>query len=193
MNRLSFRKVRKYLVFPLVLLPLLFTNISCVPADEAEVIENLLDNLESMGGEMSFVTKDGKIITVTISQEPAGGDDDPEEKNSGNEDTGDSDNKNKDNLPELGDYLRVLNCIEDVFKTLGVWEDAEILYDQVPNWRHVAEELGYDADSMYAALCTIIQHQLHEAKSLGLITYEQYQYKVGHYSDKALHWVNEIF
>jgi len=193
MNRLSFRKTRKYLVLPLLVLPLLFTNVSCVPADEADVIESLLDNVESLGGEMSFVTKDGRIITIHVSQEPTAAVNNEEEECNEDENTDEPGNNDNDNCSELSDYLPTLNCIEDVFKTLGVWESADVLYDQLQNWAHVAEQLGYNADTMYAALQMIIQNQLQQAKAEGLINQEQYEYKVGLYGEKAMKWVNKIF
>jgi hypothetical protein len=99
----------------------------------------------------------------------------------------------KDSCSDLSDYLPTLNCIEDVFQILGVWETAETLRDQDLTWTHIAEELGYNTDSMYAALYAIIEAHLHEAKTLGLITYEQYESKLANYSEKALRWINEIF
>lgn len=193
MNRLSFRKTRKYLALPLLVLSLLFVNVSCVPADEAEVIENLFDNVASMGGEMTFVTNDGKVITITVNQESTAAPANEEEACGGDENTDKPENSDKDNCAQLSDYLPTLDCIEDVFKTLGVWEDAEVLRDQGLTWAHIAAELGYDADSMYGALQAIIQNQLHEAKAEGLINQEQYEYKVNLYGEKALKWVNKIF
>ena len=193
MNRLSFRKTRKYLVLPLLILPLLFTNLSCVPADEADVIESLLDNVESLGGEMSFVTKDGRIITINVSQEPTTAVNNEEEECDEDNNTDEPENNDDDNCSELSDYLPTLNCIEDVFKTLGVWESAEIFHDQGLTWGHIAEELEYNADSMYAALQAIIQNQLQQAMVEDLINQEQYEYKVGLYGAKAMKWVNKIF
>ncbi len=191
MKQLSFGKMRKYLLVPLLVLPLLFTSVSCVPADEAEIIESLFDNVASMGGEMTFVTNDGKVITITVNQEEMAADQNGEEECNGENNTDKP--ENKDNCPELSDYLPALNCIEDVFKTLGVWESAETLRDQGLTWTHVAEELGYNADSMYAALQMIIQNQLQQARAEGLVNQEQYEYKVNLYCEKAMKWVNKIF
>lgn len=193
MNRLSFKKTRKYLILPLLVLPLLLVNVSCIPADEADVIESLLDNVESLGGEMSLVTKDGRIITINVSQEPTTAANNEEEGPGEDGNPEKPENKDNDNYSELSDYLPTLNCIEDVFKTLGVWETAEILRDQGLTWAHIAEELDYNADTMYAALQTIIQNQLHQAKAEGLINQDQYEYKVGLYGEKAMKWVNKIF
>ena len=205
MNRLSFRNKYKYLVFPLLVLPLLFTGFSCMPTDEAALAESLLDNLESMGGEMSFVTKDGKVINITVSQEAVDAAEDEQKKNEEecddekNADKEYEDEKNtdktgnKDNSDELSNYLPTLNCIEDVFKTLGVWETADVLYGEQPDWAHVAAELGYTEESMYAALHEIIKARLHEAKVKGLISYDQYEYKVELYGEKAHKWTNKIF
>lgn len=191
MKQLSFGKIRKYLVLPLLVLPLLFANISCVPADEAEAIQSLFDNVASMGGEMTFVTNDGKVITITVNQESTTANDNGEEECNGDNDTDKP--ENKDSCSDLSDYLPTLNCIEDVFKTLGVWETAETLRDQGLTWAHIAEELGYNADSMYAALQVIIQNQLQQAKEESLIDQEQYEYKVNLYCEKAMKWVNKIF
>ena len=188
-----FQEWRKFLVIPLLIIPLLFTGFSCVAADEAELIESLLDNLDSMGGEMNFVTKDGKTITITVNQEPSTIAADENEECNEEKNTEEPENEEKHNSSELSEYLPELNCIEDVFKALDIWESADVLYDQVQNWTHVAEELGYNHETMYAALKVKIQNQLHEAKVLGLISYEQYEYKVNHYNEKALKWVNEIF
>ncbi len=193
MSRLSFRKTRKYLVLPLLVLPLLFANVSCVPADEAEVIQSLFDNVASMGGEMSFVTNDGKVITITVNQEEAAAPAANEEEEYGGDDNSDKPENNNANCPQLSDYLPTLNCIEDVFKTLGAWDIAETLRAQGCTWAHIAEELDYNADSMYATLQQIIRIQLQQAVAEGLINQEQYEYKVGLYEEKAMKWTNKIF
>ena len=185
---------RKLLTIPILIIPLLFTNLSCVAADEAELINSLLDNLESMGGEMTFVTTDGQRITITIDEEPADGanqEQEAEEENNKEEEC--KEEENKENHGDLSQYLPKLECKEDVFRMLGVWDQADVLYGQVGNWAHVAAELGYSHESMYAALETMIKNQLHEAKELGLINQEQYEYKVGLYTEKAMKWVNKIF
>ena len=193
---------RRFLAIPILIIPLLFTNISCVATDEAELINSLLDNLDSMGGEMTFVTNDGQRITITVDQEPEAGADEEknseEEKNKEEEECKEEEKKEEEEKKnesngDLADYLPKLDCIEDVFCTLGVWEQADVLYGLVGNWAHVAAELGYTHEGMYAALKEIIQHQLHQAKELDLINHDQYEYKVGLYCEKALKCVNKIF
>jgi hypothetical protein len=184
---------RRLLVVPILVVPLLFTNLSCVTADEAELIESLLDNLDSMGGEMTFVTNDGKTITITVSQESTAGGAGENEEVKNEEEECEEEEKCQEDYGDLSGYLPKLDSIEDVFRTLGVWEQADVLYGLTGNWTHVAAELDYDHENMYAALETIITNQLHEAEELGLINQEQYEYKVGLYSEKALKWVNKIF
>jgi len=93
----------------------------------------------------------------------------------------------------LSDYLPVLNCIEDVFKTLGVWDKAHSLREQGLAWSHVASELGYTSDSMYTALIAKIETMLKEAYSLGLLSQEKMEYKIKYYGDTGLKWINKIF
>jgi hypothetical protein len=95
--------------------------------------------------------------------------------------------------PQLSDYLPVLNSPADAFEMLGVGETASGWHEQGLTWAHIATELDYDMETMYAALQAKIQNQLHEAKSLGLITYEQYQAKVNHYYEQAEALLLEIF
>lgn len=173
---------RRYLAFPLMVVPVLFANLSCVAADESELVEALLENIDSMGGQMTFVTKDGETIKITIEQQPSAGTCEENKETEASK-----------NQESLSDYLPQLESIEDVFRTLGVWETAEGLYSQLGDWAQVAAELGYTHESMYAALRADNESRLHQAKSLGLITYEQYQYKVDLYGEKALKWVDKIF
>ena len=196
MKHRFFHGWRKLLAIPILIVPLLFTNLSCVTADETELINSLLDNLDSMGGEMTFVTNDGKTITITVNQESTEGEteantENEEEKN--NEEECKNQEENKETNGNLSDYLPKLDSIKDVFLTLGVWEQADVLYDQKGHWAHVAAELDYTQESMYAALETIIKNQLHQAKEQGLINHDQYEYKVGLYTEKAHKWVNKIF
>ena len=93
----------------------------------------------------------------------------------------------------LSDYLPVLDSIEDVFKTLGVWDKAHSLHEQGLAWFHVASELGYTADSMYTALTAKIETMLKEAYSAGLLRQEKMEYKRNIYSDTSLKWINKIF
>jgi len=93
----------------------------------------------------------------------------------------------------LNDYLPVLNCIEDVFKTLGVWDKAHSLREQGFAWSHIATELGYTSESIYMALVVKIEVMLKEAYSVGLLSQEKMEYKIKYYSDIGLKWINKIF
>ena len=189
MKSTFFQGWRRFLAVLLMFVPMLFVNLSCGAADESEIIESLLENIESMGGEMTIVTKDGETIKVTIDQQPSASTCDENKETEEKKDQ----EKQSEKQESLSAYLPQLDCIEDVFRTLGVWESAEVLYDQLGNWAHVAAELGYNHENMYAALQADNESRLHQAKAKGLITYEQYQYKVGLYGEKALKWVNKIF
>ncbi|MBN2076467.1 MAG: hypothetical protein JW762_13040 [Dehalococcoidales bacterium] len=94
----------------------------------------------------------------------------------------------------LSEYLPVLNCIEDVFKTLGVWENAHSLREQGHAWSQVATELGYTTEnSMYTALVAKIETMLKEAYAVGLLSQEKLEYKITYYSDTGLKWIKKIF
>jgi hypothetical protein len=94
----------------------------------------------------------------------------------------------------LNDYLPVLNCIEDVFKTLGIWENAHSLREQGHAWSQIAIQLGYgSSDTMYTALVVKIETMLNEAYSVGLLSQEKLEYKIKYYSDTGLKWINKIF
>ena len=96
-------------------------------------------------------------------------------------------------VKKLEDFLPSLNSKEDVFRTLGLWEDADILLDEGRSWSQVAMELGYTEEKMYAALQQICEESLHSAKVQGLITYEQYKNKLEYYNELSLKWVDKIF
>ena len=93
----------------------------------------------------------------------------------------------------LEDYLPSLNSKEDVFKTLGAWEDAEALLDEGLSWSQVATELGFTGDKMHEELCKICEAGLHSAKSKGIISYDQYASKVEYYDELSFKWVEKIF
>ena len=99
-----------------------------------------------------------------------------------------------DSPGNLNDYLPVLDCIEDVFKTLGIWENAHSLREQGHAWSQVATQLGFtSSDSMYTALVAKIETMLNEAYSVGLLSQEKLEYKIKYYSDAGLKWINKIF
>ena len=98
-----------------------------------------------------------------------------------------------DSPGSLDDYLPVLNSIEDVFKTLGVWDKAHSLNEQGLAWSDIAAELGYTSDSMYTTLVAKIEMMLKEACSAGLLSQEKMEYKIEYYSDTGLKWINKIF
>ena len=93
----------------------------------------------------------------------------------------------------LTTILPSLNCIEDVFKTLGVWEDAHALREKGLSWAHVAGELSHNEETMYVDLQEIIEERLRHAKELGLINHDQLEYKFNYFNELALKWVTEIF
>jgi orotate phosphoribosyltransferase-like protein len=93
----------------------------------------------------------------------------------------------------LADYLPVLNSMEDVFKTLGAWEDAARLYNKGLRWSQVAIELGYNKDTMYARILELNKEKLYKAKELGLIDQATYEYKIKFYGDQGLKWIEKIF
>jgi hypothetical protein len=93
----------------------------------------------------------------------------------------------------LADYLPVLNSIEDVFKTLGVWDKAYELQKQGYTWSKIAAELGYNKDSMYARILELNEDKLYKAKESGLIDQAMLDYKIKYYSDLARKWVEKIF
>ncbi len=171
----------------LVLAGLALVPTACVPGDQSELIESLLDNTSSLGGELHLVTKDGDSYTVTISKgTPVAVPDDDDDVN----DDCDDDDKCG---PRLEDYLPCLNSEKDIFKTLGLWEQASALKNAGKNWAEIAAELGYTQDTLLAAVKTVIESNLHEAKVQGLISYEKYTSKVSYYNGLAEKWVGKIF
>lgn len=280
------------LISLLLITSLLFTSACSIPTqDEAAMLEDLLNRLDAVEGEITFVTKDGETVNIQITKESSTATSTNEEncttndtdnkevttgksanalpvicskedvfellgvldkakelRNKGHswcstaqelgytpdsmyvqlETTGksrledaleqglvDQEQMNKklseftasakkwvdkifadsslDSPGNLNDYLPVLNCIEDVFKILGIWENAHSLREQGLAWSHVATELGYNSDSMYTALVSKITMMLNEAYSVGLLSQEKLEYKIKYYSDTGLKWINKIF
>lgn len=191
MRKLCSHKNLKLLGVLLLVPVMLLATVSCVPADETALIESLIKSTE--GGKMTFVSDDGETVTITITKESQAADENKDSQNPPEPEEKPIADKDKCGSTQLADILPSLNSIEDIFKTLGIWEDAAVLRGKGYTWSHVAGELGYDADTMYAQLQVIIEECLHHAKELGLINYEQYKYKVEYYNEKAMKWVNKIF
>ncbi len=198
MKRINIRNGIKVLSFSLLALLLLTFSSSCVPGDTEELLASILKNTDS--GQITFVTEDGETVTVTITKTGQTIGTEPTEKTNDEPKNTASTPKpvntatvKPTDTPKLADYLPVLNCIEDVFKMLGVWEQANKWHKEGYTWDHIALELGYNKDTMYASLCEIIKAQLHEARELGLINQEKFEYKLKYYSDLALKWVGKIF
>lgn len=189
MKRLRFNTGVRLFLGLLVFSGLALIPSACVPGDQSELIESLLDNTSSLGGELHLVTKDGETYTVTISKGTP-------ETSPANTDDGDgcnNCNNNDDCGPKLEDYLPCLNSEKDIFRTLGLWEQASALKEAGKTWAETAAELGFTQDTLLAAVKSVIDSNLHEAKVKGLLTYEKYEYKVGYYGDLAEKWVGKIF
>ena len=158
---------------------------SCVVGDESELIESLLENTNSLGGELTLVTNDGETYTVTISKgEPQITPGDTDDDDCG--DCGDCG-------PSLSDYLPDLNSEKDVFKTLGLWEQVKPMHEAGAAWADIAGELGYTQETLLQAVRTVIQLDLQEALELDLLSQEKYQYKIGYFGELAEKWVKKIF
>lgn len=192
MSRINLRRIPKIFIFSLVASGLLLGTASCVPDSESDLLQSLWEQTDSIGGEMTFTTKDGETLTVTITKN-SDGIEVNETENSTTEQEDEQCEENTSDSSELNDILPRLNSIEDVFKTLGVWEKAAELRELGISWSHVAAELGYTEDTMYGHLQEIIQQNLHQAWELGLISDEKYEYKLNYYGDLALKWVGKIF
>ena len=189
------KKSPKFIAFTLFLSVLLLLNSSCLitgEKDEAELIESLLQKVDAMDGEMSVVTKEGDNITITITKgssiESHQVDDNTKDQTKGPEV-----DKDSPSSIDMSSILPSLEGIEDVFEVLGVWEDAHVLHEKGLSWSHVATELGYDEDTMYAELLEIAEERLKDAKASGLITYELFEKKFAYFSEITLKWVNKIF
>ena len=190
----------------ILLLLLLFVPTACTMTGDTELIEGILQNIDDIKGEITILTEDGQEITIKITSDNTENDQSSE---GGDLEVGSPikvsidkcdivDTKIlKEEKPstdaDLATILPSLNSIEDVFKTLGVWEDAHALREKGLSWSHVAGELGHNEETMYADLQEIIEERLHHAKELGLINYDQFKYKFNYFSELALKWVAKIF
>lgn len=186
----SFKALRIFIISFLTLM-ILLVPASCIPSDGASLLESLLENAD--GGKMTFVTKDGETVTVTITRETQAAEESDATKSEKEPEEKCTEDKKQSDSPELADILPKLNCIEDVFRTLGVWEKADVMRDRGLTWSHIAAELGYNKDNMYARLQEIIEERLHQARDLGLLEQEKLEYKFKYYDELALKWVNKIF
>jgi orotate phosphoribosyltransferase-like protein len=185
------RAIKPFIVSFLLAVLLLLTT-SCISSAEGELVDSILANVDTVDGEAVFHTKDGRTITITVSGESQEDIANKEEKPTQTCD----ENKDKqvdDSKEKLADILPKVDSIENIFKTLGVWEQACQLHDSGLTWAHVASELGFDSESMYRVLQEAIESRIRHAQELGLINQEQYEYKIKHYSETALKYVNKIF
>ncbi len=213
MNRLRLKKKRVFVIFSIALV-LMGTSACQIPGD-SELIEGILQNVDEINGEMTIVTKDGETITIKITKDTplsdeAGGTDKLEvgsavilETDKRNvverrtETLKVADAVTTDVAPNTDtastDILPALESIEDVFKTLGVWEKAVDLHERGLTWAHVAGELGYGEDRMHIHLREIAADRLERAVKAGLINKEQYERLFNHFDELAIKWTREIF
>ena len=176
------------MLIPVLVLP----ASSCISSADGELVDSILANVDTVDGEAVFHTKDGRTITITVSGESQEDTANTEEKPTETCDEK-KDNTTDDAKENLADILPKVNSIENIFKTLGVWEQACELHNKGLTWAHVAAELGFDSDTMYRELQEDIESRIRHAKELGLINQEQYEYKIKHYGETALKYVNKIF
>ena len=194
MKKIIKNKSLKPFVLSILLAVLLIPTMSCVSGSESNLIESILNNIDGVDGEATVHTEDGRTITVTVRGDTQTNNEQDTEKNTQNDDEKESTSKKTDdNKNELGNILPTLNCIEDAFKTLGLWDKASELREQGMSWSHVAEELGLDRETMYRELQDDIEKRLRHARELGLINQEQFEYKIKYYGELAEKWVNKIF
>jgi len=163
---------------------LLIFSSSCVVADEQELIEQLLKKVDVVDGEMTITTDSGEKVTITISKD---GSSEEEDKCTEGEKTG------KSGDVDWSSILPSICSIEDVFKVLGKWEHAYEFKKKGLVWSHIAAELGYTKESMYAELMEIAEQRLKEAKESGIITQELFDKKIGYFSEIAEKWTNKVF
>ena len=78
--------------------------------------------------------------------------------------------------------LPSLESFEDVFRALGVGEDAAWLREEGLSWYQVAKELGYGPDSMHFQLKGIAEEFLRAAVEKGLLTSDQVAERFDHFS-----------
>jgi orotate phosphoribosyltransferase-like protein len=171
---------------------LLLPTASCISSADGDLVDSILANVDTVDGEAVFHTKDGRTVTITVTGESQEDTVNDEVKPTQTCD----ENKDKqvdDSKENLADILPKVDSIENIFKTLGGWEQACELHEKGLTWDHITAELGFDSETMYRELQEEIELRIRHAKELGLITQEQYEYKIKHYSETALKYVNKIF
>jgi len=193
MKRIIRGKPVKLVVITVMLLSVLPITSSCVASGEGDLLESLLENVGATGGELTMYTKDGEKVTVTVTRETppdsvSENDEKTEEPECESPDDGDC-----DETDDLTSVLPSINSEEDVFMTLGVWDEAKALRNDGCRWARTAEELGYTKETMYTALQADMAGCLGNAKELDLITAEQYDYKYRYFCEQAMKWVQKIF
>ena len=130
---------------------LLLPTVSCISGAEGDLVESILANVDTVDGEAVFHTKDGRTITITVTgesqEDTANNEEEPTQTCDENKEK--QDDNSKENL---ADILPKVDSIENIFKTLGVWEQACELHDKGLTWAHIAAELGFDSETMYREL-----------------------------------------
>ena len=194
MRKIFKSKSTKPFILSILLAILLVPSMSCVSGSESDLINSILNNIDGIDGEATFYTDDGRTITVTVSGDNQATNEKDAEKNTINKEDEPTNKKTDDNnMNNLSSILPTLNCIEDTFKTLGLWDKASELRKQGMSWSHVAEELRLNRETMYRELQEDIEERLHHARELGLINQDQFEYKIKYYNELAEKWVNKIF
>jgi len=94
---------------------------------------------------------------------------------------------------DLSTILPRLESIEDVFRTLGIWEDAALLHEEGLSWAHAAKELGYGADKMHLCLKNIGEERIWTVKKAGCLTPEEAAEMLNSFDHLVLEWIEEIF
>ncbi|MFC1949075.1 hypothetical protein ACFLW0_02765 [Chloroflexota bacterium] len=108
-------------------------------------------------------------------------------------DDDDSGNKPSVVVADLSSILPSMASIEDVFRMLGLWEDAVAWHEEGLTWAHIADELGYTMEKMYAELMEIAEEHLWAAKEAGLINHEQFEEMFTRFDELAEGWIHEIY
>jgi hypothetical protein len=195
----------------LLISSLLLVSAACKVPSESDIIEGILENVDEMNGEITIVTNDGETITIKISTDGEEDEESPEisklevgsvvkldadkveqveRKQIENRDS----NKDPSLAASLSSYaLPSLNSYEDVFRFLGVLEDAVAFREKGLTWEHIARELSYTKESMLLRLQDIAEESLKAARDKGVITQEQLEYKFKCFDEQASKWTNKIF
>lgn len=192
MKRIITYRFFKPFIVSILLVVLVLPASACISSAEGDLVDSILANVDTVDGEAVFHTKDGRTVTITVSgesqEDTVNTEEEPTQTCDENKDKSVDESKEK-----LADILPKVDSIENIFKTLGVWEQACELYDKDLSWAHIAAELGFDSETMYRELQEDIESRIRYAKELGLINQEQYEYKIKHYGEIALKYVNKIF